>query len=253
MDINILELITLNKKMNNIQDSDNVLVNNLAINQMRENTNFCQLISNEIIKIETDTNCTSKYLIKSTNPHKNNFQISSGDYISLSDKGLNELKKVINVNDIKKSTQLHDLKLAEVLSLGACLKAVKNPQLENSYTEFSEEYINVAIKDRYQAKTLSILSQIEKSVNGHHYEDAYKASLALQTAVNSKFFNVKEILMATEIMNFSFAQKQTNGDSVQLEKSANTFINKTISKLKESDFFEKNENKNSLSLKVKLG
>ena len=59
--------------------------------------------------------------------------------------------------------------------------------------------------------------------------------------------------MATEIMNFSFAQKQTNGDSVQLEKSANTFINKTISKLKESDFFEKNENKNSLSLKVKLG
>jgi hypothetical protein len=239
--MNLLELIDINKKLINITDNDNVIANNNAINQMKQNSTFCQYLSEEMTKIEQDPTYISEDLEIKSKSHKNHFELSNGTFVGVTDKGLDYFKVVINAAKIKEELKNQNLDIKDMLSLGACLYSAKNPMSESPHTEFSESYVDT-LKDRYIIKTNELLDNISTSFENGQYDNAYKNSLQLQTAANSSFFNTKESLIATEIMNFSFAAKDNNNNSTQ------SFINNSIKKFKESKLFQKED----INLSVKL-
>jgi hypothetical protein len=238
----MIELMNVNKKINKINDSTNIIINNLAINQMKENNNFCQYMSKEITKMTEDENYVSESLERTTTPHKNHLKISEGNYLTVTDKGLGFFKEVIDANNIKREIDNNNLNLKEYLSLGSCLYTIQNPFSETPHTDFVLDYME-GFKEDYKAKTLMIIKDIQETFKDGEFENTYRSSLKLQTAANSLFFSCKEKLLATEIMSFSYSAKQANSG---MNKG---LLEHSIKKFQESSLF-KNEEKLSIKQKI---
>ena len=128
---------------------------------------------------------------------------------------------------------------------------MNTPFSDNPYNEFKDDFIKNNIETRYNAITTKLLDNIEEQIEKNNFEEAYKASLVLQTATNTEFFNTKDALVATEIMNFTFAQKGSKNEDKNMQQSTIQFLNRSILKLRES-LSEDNTESRTLQIKAKV-